>query len=249
MIINQEGKSILKSEHGTVTLHDAKYVPNFGSSLISVAKLTNGGGTVTFTNKAAKLEKDGKTLMIANRVGDLYLIDTNHTSYSADGGNINGDNNNNNGMVTISTKNQAELQLFHQRCGHMSISGSRELVNKDALAGTTELAQLKLAINNNKHDTNISSHTMVGCEGCMLGKSHRQPFSNHSLKPDATDVLERIYCDLCGPINLKELSPFLLSVFQSLGSPLYVSAIVDSKSRNVHGDLLRTKDQAGDLYY
>ena len=73
--ITMMGTVTVLGEHGVnITLNEARYVPTFATSLISVARLTNNGASVVFTKDGAKLAKDGKTLLSAQRVGDLYYV-------------------------------------------------------------------------------------------------------------------------------------------------------------------------------
>jgi len=45
------------------------------SNLISVAKITDAGNHVIFTKRKAKIKNgDGKTILIADRMGDLYCL-------------------------------------------------------------------------------------------------------------------------------------------------------------------------------
>ena len=162
-------------------------------------------------------------MLSTERVGDLYPIHSTNIAYLA-----------------ADQERLKQLHLFHQRCGHMGSDALRRLLNNDALVGK-DVSALKSAFG-----TSRTPIHMVDCEGCALGKSHRQPFKSHSSKPVATELLERIYCDLSGRVQLKDLTPQELEIFETLGSPEYVSGIVDEKSRYVIGKLLQTKDETSD---
>lgn len=213
--ISMMGTLTLVGDYGnTITLKEARYVPTFTTNLVSVSKLTNGGATVTFGKDEAKLVKDGKTLLTAKRAGELYYVDVRR-----------GDSAN---------KVSDDLSLYHQRSGHLSLSSIKDILDKNAVLG---IEHLKSAIGTGK----VSNHM---CDGCAMGKSHRTAFKSYSLKPVSDDVCNRIYCDLSGPVNIKHLDGLMLTIFKSLGSPLYLSAIVDEKSRNLHGKLLKAKSDA-----
>jgi len=66
-----EGGNAIRS----VRLTNALHVPDLRSNLISVAKITDAGNYVIFTKRNAKIKDgDGKTILIADRMGDLYCL-------------------------------------------------------------------------------------------------------------------------------------------------------------------------------
>ena len=223
--ITKIGTMKLPGDNGVnILLKDARYVPSFTTNLVSVSRLTKNGAHVMFTKDVARLVKDGQTLLTAKRHGELYYINYKGRS-SADGDRAN--------------KVSDDLSLYHQRAGHLSLSSIKRIVNADAVVG---INHLKSAVSK---ASDIAASDYV-CDGCAKGKSHRTAFLPYSLKPVATDVCFRIYCDLSGPIKLKQLDGMLLTIYQSLGSPLYFSAIVDEKSRYMTGALLKSKTEAAD---
>jgi hypothetical protein len=225
--INMLGKTVLKGENNNIVLHDVKHVPDFSHNLLSVAKLTDTGATVTFTNDNVLIKQDDNVLT-GDRVGDLYIFN-NETTASH--------NNHDKAYIGLDFNKlnlKEKLDLYHQRCGHISHAGIRDLVKANAVIGLDYLKPMLLG-------NNISETV---CNGCMLGKAHRQPFGNYSLKYEATQILERIYSDLCGPVNLKNLKRNEIKTFNVLGAPLYVSVIVDEKSRFIDGKLLKYKSDA-----
>jgi hypothetical protein len=58
------------------------------------------------------------------------------------------------------------------------------------------------------------------CNGCIHGKQHRLPFPTENAKR-ATDVLELVHTDICGP--MKQVS---------LGGAKYFLTFIDDKTRN-----------------
>ena len=114
------------------------------------------------------------------------------------------------------------------------MSTIKEVLDKDAVLGAEHL---KVKVKASKEANHL-------CDGCALGKSHRTAFKPYSLKPIADDICNRIYCDLSGPVKVHDLDHTMLTVYKSLGSPLYLSAIVDEKSRYVTGKLLKVKSEA-----
>ena len=131
----------------TITLKDARYVPSFTTNLISVSKLTNNGASVMFTKDVAKLVKDGKTLLTAKRVGELYYID--FKGKSSDGDRAN--------------KVSDDLSLYHQRAGHLSLSSIKSIMDANAVVG---IDHLKPAVRK-ASDIAVSDYM---CEGCAKGR-------------------------------------------------------------------------------
>lgn len=226
--------------HGskTVELQSVKYVPSFKHNLLSVAKLTNNGATVTFGKSAVVVELDGQTIITGTRKGDLYYMQALEpkgceTAALADPGKLQQVQRDKMQLVPQQVTQASKLHLYHQRCGHLSLSGIKDLVNSGAVLGVDYLKGIR-----------VEKEHM--CDACQAGKSHRQPFSDHSLRVEAKEVLDRIYCDLSGRITLTSLSPTEERIFIVLGSPEYLSIIVDEKSRYISGTLLTFKSQAAD---
>jgi len=233
--ITKVGKVRLRGENGaTIVLHDARYVPTFTTNLISVARLTKNGATVEFSKDEAKLIKDGKVLLLAPRVNELYYININPKgnacAYALTGtGTINGDRAN---------RVSDDLSLFHQRVGHLSLSTIKHMIDADAVVGADHLKHVV-----GKEDVNVKEYM---CEGCAKGKSHRHAFAQLSHKPTASAAGDRLYGDLSGPIKLKGLEQegVVLTIHRALGSRMYFSGLVDQVSRYISGALLKNKSDA-----
>ena len=82
-------------------------------------------------------------------------------------------------QVDISDK----VELWHHRYGHLSYKGLHTLCSKEMVVGLPEIEDVKTI-----------------CEACVKGKHHRVPFPKQS-KWRATERLQLIHSDLCGPIN------------------------------------------------
>ena len=225
--ITKVGKVRLRGVNGiTVVLHDARYVPAFTTNLISVSRLTKNGATVEFGKDEAKLIKDGKVLLLAPRVNELYYVNPkgNALTWSST---IKGDRAN---------RVSDDLSLFHQRVGHLSLSTIKHMVDADAVVGADHLKHVV-----GKEDVDVKEYM---CEGCAKGKSHRHAFSHLSHKPTASAAGDRMYGDLSGQIKLQALEGVALTIYRTLGSPLYFSALVDEVSRYISGALLKNKSDA-----
>jgi 23S rRNA-/tRNA-specific pseudouridylate synthase len=59
----------------SVNLNNVMYVPDLRSNLLSVGKITDKGSTVIFeNNKVYILDKDGKEIMIGQKINHLYYV-------------------------------------------------------------------------------------------------------------------------------------------------------------------------------
>ena len=108
-----------------------------------------------------------------------------------------------------------EAQLWHCRYGHLSYKGLKTLYNKKMVRG------LPL----------ITAPTKV-CEGCMLGKHHRDPFPKQS-QWRASRRLQLIHADICGPIT-----PI------SLSNRRYLITFIDDYSRKIWVQFITEKSEA-----
>lgn len=82
---------------------------------------------------------------------------------------------------------QDSLKVWHQRLGHLNIASICTMVEKGYITGI-----------------NLSDKDKFFCEACALGKSHKLPFEKKDhvkLNPG-----ERVYSDLCGPMNVPSVS-------------------------------------------
>ncbi|KAI5334136.1 hypothetical protein L3X38_024269 [Prunus dulcis] len=79
------------------------------------------------------------------------------------------------------------LQTWHKRLGHLNERSIKMLENQDMVHGLPHLEQ-----------------TSVVCEGCMLGKQHRDSFPLESIWR-ATCPLELVHTDICGPMQTESI--------------------------------------------
>lgn len=83
--------------------------------------------------------------------------------------------------LQISTMDQSKL--WHHRYGHLSYKGLRTLYYKRMVNGQPQIAA-----------------SVVTCDACMKGKQHRTPIKKSS-QWSATERLQLVHADLCGPIT------------------------------------------------
>ncbi|KAJ0577826.1 putative RNA-directed DNA polymerase [Helianthus annuus] len=91
-------------------------------------------------------------------------------------------------------------RLWHCRFGHLHSQALQQLYNKKMVQGLPRMKEIGQ------------------CEGCASGKLHKLPF--HSSTRRATQVLEVIHTDVCGPMPVK-----------SLGGSRYFLLFIDDFSR------------------
>ena len=99
-------------EKKSVTLQNTLHVPDLRSNLLSVAKITDQNCEVIFKNNCAMvIGEDGRTKLLANRIGDLYLVreEKQHSCCvtSGDAKNV--------------SSSSAELEKWHRRLGHLNV--------------------------------------------------------------------------------------------------------------------------------
>ncbi|GJR46733.1 retrovirus-related pol polyprotein from transposon TNT 1-94 [Tanacetum coccineum] len=106
-------------------------------------------------------------------------------------------------------------RLWHRRYGHLSFNGLNLLKQKEMVRGLPHLG--------------TSSSV---CEDCLVGKQQRNPFPQESTWR-ASQVLELLHADICGPIN-----PL------SNSNKRYIITFIDDYSRKVWVYFLVTKSEA-----
>ncbi|GKC06953.1 retrovirus-related pol polyprotein from transposon TNT 1-94 [Tanacetum coccineum] len=106
-------------------------------------------------------------------------------------------------------------RLWHRRYGHLSFNGLNLLKQKEMVRGLPHLG--------------TSSSV---CEDCLVGKQQRNPFPQESTWR-ASQVLELVHADICGPIN-----PL------SNSNKRYIITFIDDYSRKVWVYFLVTKSEA-----
>ena len=94
--------------------------------------------------------------------------------------------------------------IWHQRLGHLNTNSVDQLAKKEMVTGM---------------NCNKSQHAENKCEGCVLGKSNRNPFPKRS-NNRATRPYEIIHSDVCGPMQV-----------ESKGGSRYLVTFTDDYSR------------------
>lgn len=117
--------------------------------------------------------------------------------------------------------NTPEEQVWHDRLGHLSITSTNNLIRKQGALGITGMK------------TRVSTGI---CPHCATGKSHRQMFGKSiPWRYHATQPLERIAADVCGPLPVTVLGH------------KYILVIMDEYTRMVHIQPMQEKSQSTGL--
>jgi len=159
---------------GNVTLTDVLYVPKLGRNLLSLGAATKMQVNVKFNKDTIEMSKDDRRLATGYRLpNNLYEMDFVRVGSSAN----------------ISAQ-EATLQIWHERLGHVNYNSVRQLANGSAVEG------MKLI----KCSTSGSDDNCL-CEACIHAKQCRLPFNESNTR--ATKPGELIHYDLCGPMSVE----------------------------------------------
>ena len=110
----------------------------------------------------------------------------------------------------VTTEDNSKDWLWHSGFGHISFDMLKEMLSKKLFEG---LPQVNVPIQL--------------CRNCVVGKHHRTPY------PQATEPLELIYANICGPI-----SP------PTLGGSRYFLLVIDNFLRLTWVSMLQQKSNA-----
>ena len=123
----------IKQPNGSIwKLQKVRYIPQLKKNLISVGRLDDSGHSISFRDGEWKVTKSSIVIARGNKRSTLYM-----TMESGD--------------VVVITVGNDDASLWHNRLGHMSQKGMKELLSK------WKLPELK-----NVH--------FDMCESCIIGK-------------------------------------------------------------------------------
>lgn len=117
--------------------------------------------------------------------------------------------------VCLSAVHEEEAWKWHARYGHVNFQALKKLVREGMVRGMPLLDSVEKI-----------------CDGCMLGKQRRLSFPAQA-SYRATQPLQLVHGDLCGPITLA-----------TNGGKKYFLLLVDDMSRYMWVILLKSKDEA-----
>ena len=192
----------------TLNLEDCLYVPEMKRNLISVSCLYKQGYTVLF-NSLVSIQKNKTFICSGTLIDDLYYLSP-KTNYLHDTEVVHNEHSHKSKKQKISSTN--ETYLWHLRLGHINQNRIQRMV-KDELLSSLDIEPLPL------------------CESCLEGKMTKRPFNSKGNR--ATNVLELVHTDVCGPINV-----------QARGGYEYFITFTDDYSRYGYVYLMRHKSEA-----
>lgn len=120
-------------------------------------------------------------------------------------------------LAVVTMNKVPSLGLWHLRLGHLHMEGVKMLADKDMVVSMR-----------------VGGRKVDNCEGCVLGKHHRDPFPKKSSRR-ASRVLELVHSDVCGPAEQA-----------SIGGSRYFLTFVDDFSRFTHVYFLQSKSQVAE---
>jgi transposase InsO family protein len=173
------GTTIIKPPTGDIAVTDVLLVPELRANLLSVAKITDKGHSVKFTDVEAVVKDNNKKIVMRiPRHGDLYILSETDA----------GESKNQAGVVT-SKSLEPTSQVWHERFGHVN------LTDLDSMRKSKSVGGLEWG----------DALTSAPCRVCAAGKKTVAPFpKNQHEKADG--VLDLIHTDLCGPMREKTFS-------------------------------------------
>jgi len=185
--VKGKGRVSIRARNGEQKfVPDVYYVPGLKCNLLSVGQLINKGYNVIFKDDVCTI-KDippskkiiAEIQMTSNRMFPLKL----NIDLKGKGKNV--------AAVTqeaFQKEEKDENWLWHLRFGHLNFGGLNLLHRKGMVRGLPLIE---------KPDSL--------CEGCILGKQHRENFSSGK-RIRAKAPLEIIHSDLCGPMQTTSVS-------------------------------------------
>ena len=157
----------------TILLKEVLYVPKIQHKLLSLSSMTEKGAQVEFIGQSCKININDKIYSIGHKHGKLYKLNSIPQNKDC--------------CIGIAKDKPDLLSLWHFRYGHLGYDNILALKGKAMVNGmniqTTDTVDKK------------------SCEGCALGKQHRQPFPKKSDRKTCKP-LELIHTDLCGPMSI-----------------------------------------------
>ena len=154
-------------------LSDTLYVPSLRRNLISVSSLVNKSYSITFGTEVV-IKRNGAFICSGKVINGLYLLTP--TMYEIHDTEIN-----NRPSLKRKSPSSNPTKLWHLRLGHINLNRIDRLV-KDGILPS------------------LVVEPMPVCESCLEGKMTKRPFSSKGSR--ARDLLELVYTDMYGPINI-----------------------------------------------
>ena len=205
------GDIILKAKVGQnnnpVKLKNVLFVPDLRNNLISIPSVTENGYEVKFDKNSACVKRnDGSTVVFAPKSYQLYALDGESEHIEI---NVRKES-----AARVDEEKNDNLLRWHQRYGHLNITDLKKMENKNIVRGL---------------NLNFPENTdTIDCEICAKCKIHVKPFKTSTNR--ATEVLDLIHSDICGPMRT-----------ESLGGAKYFATFIDDHSRYTETVMLKKR--------
>ena len=192
--------------HGQPNLENVLLVKGLTANLISISQLCDQGMKVNFTKSECLVNnEEGQLVLRGTRSKDnCYLWMPQEEALTS----------------TCLVTTEDEVQLWHQKMGHLNLKGMKKVISLEAIRGIPKLRIVEGKV----------------CGECQIGKQVRM--SHPMLEHQTTSkVLELLHMDLMGPMQV-----------ESLGGKRYVLVVVDDFSRYTWVNFIREKSDAFDVF-
>ena len=198
---------------GVVRSTGVWHVPTIAASLISVTRIADAGYEVEFGRTTCSIVKGEAKTKLGYRNGSLYQLIRNN---GPPGIIIDARNTANIGLSTKQSP-RATLETWHRRLGH------RSLDHKTLLYLSSKVSDISIS------ETKTIPPKICGI--CGMGKQHKE--AETRTRERATELLQAIHTDLCGPMQTPTLT----------GEPYFI-AFTDEMSGRISISLMTSKDGA-----
>ncbi|KAK2428718.1 putative mitochondrial protein [Trifolium repens] len=192
--------------HGLPNLENVLLVKGLTANLISISQLCDQGMRVNFTKSECLVNnEEGELVLRGTRSKDnCYLWMPQEEALTS----------------TCLVTTEDEVQLWHQKLGHLNLKGMKKAISLEAIRGLPKLKIVEGKV----------------CGECQIGKKIRM--SHPMLEHQTTSkVLELLHMDLMGPMQV-----------ESLGGKRYALVVVDDYSRYTWVNFIREKSDAFDVF-
>ena len=202
MVVMGRGSVRMEVEGVTQIITQVYYIPELKNNLLSIGQLQEKGLAILIKNGMCKLFDPVRGLIMKSAMSANRMFVLLAAVAPSEHACFK--------MVT-----EEETHLWHCRYGHLSYKGLRTLYYKKMVTGLPLL----------KAPTKL-------CEGCLMGKQHRDPFPKAS-QWRATRRLQLIHADICGPITPRSHS-----------MKRYLITFIDDHTRKTWVHFLSEKSEA-----
>jgi len=187
------------SDPKRAVLSNVLYVPKLACNLFSVRAAVSRGNIVQFGHSRCWIRGSHRKLLgMGSLVDKLYQLDCIPVSKE---------------QASVALEQQKQLNLWHQRFGHLNEKQLKDIVRNELVAGVSIPRTANLTF----------------CEACVKGKLSRKPF-----KPvgeiQSTRKLQLVHSDVCGPMHT-----------ESIGGRKYFVTFIDDYTRCCSVYFLRHK--------